>query len=253
MTVEITIQVPEALSEQVQRFRERLPEILERSEQIIRIQRPGRRLAPRIYHDSDGDPLHAVPRAVQVSGGERRPGGDEKALHIRLEESDGGVAAASLCLVLCNPGFLPGARQSLHKQILALLESPDAEDPAQDAEKGRKLAIVSTLPPEEVRKELDSLSESFGDNLLSGSGEGKLRRIEEFAERYDIADLGKIVFIDDAWPNLLPVAEQSSVRAIGFRGSGMYPETRGICLARRIPFAETVSDLEILLGKLQGE
>jgi hypothetical protein len=40
MTVEITIQVPDALGQQLQRFRERLPEVLERGLREVLVERP---------------------------------------------------------------------------------------------------------------------------------------------------------------------------------------------------------------------
>jgi hypothetical protein len=118
-------------------------------------------------------------------------------------------------------------------------------------EKGLKLAVISTLSPPAVGAELGGLREVF-EGVMSGGIGGKLPSIERFARKYEIGDLSRIAFIDDNAENLLPVMQETSVQAIGFRGSGMYPETSRICAERGLPFAETVRDLEKLLGLDQG-
>jgi hypothetical protein len=113
--------------------------------------------------------------------------------------------------------------------------------------KGLGLALVSRFPAEVVTERLGGLKQFFAGNVYSGGGQGKLECIREFAGTCGIADLADIAFVDDKPDNILPVAKGSDVYAIGFRGSGKYPQTRDLCDEKGIAFAEDAQALESLL------
>jgi FMN phosphatase YigB (HAD superfamily) len=112
-----------------------------------------------------------------------------------------------------------------------------------------RLSLISRNPVAVVRKSLGKMAPLFGDHVYSGGGSGKLACIRQFAEQIGIDDLSRIAFVDDKPNNILPVARESNVYVIGFRGSGKYPLTRQACLDEGIPFAETVDELTELLMK----
>lgn len=114
-------------------------------------------------------------------------------------------------------------------------------------ERNIKLAIISSWPIEIVDRRLGSVRAYFGDNLYNGRGAGKLDCIRAFVESNGIADLSAVAFVDDKPANLLPVAEGSTAKAIGFRGSGKYPEAADECKKRGIPYAYTANDLAKIL------
>jgi phosphoglycolate phosphatase-like HAD superfamily hydrolase len=117
------------------------------------------------------------------------------------------------------------------------------------ASEGTVLAIVSGFPPAFVSSRLGKIKDYFKENVHKGVGEGKLKRIQEIAKKYDIADLSRIIFIDDKPDNLIPISETSEARVIGFLGSGKY-RNRAFreCKKRGIPFAQTISQLREFLG-----
>jgi hypothetical protein len=61
----------------------------------------------------------------------------------------------------------------------------------------------------------------------------------------------RIAFVDHKPDNILPVAQESNIYVIGFRGSGKYPEARDVCSEQGIVFAEDAEELEkLLLGNV---
>lgn len=110
------------------------------------------------------------------------------------------------------------------------------------------MALISRFPTDELIKRLGDLKEYFGEHIYSGGGKAKLDCIQKFAKKLSIDDLSKIVFIDDKPDNFIPVAEESNVFVIGFRGSGKYPHAESSCEKLGIPFATTAEDLENLLA-----
>jgi hypothetical protein len=123
---------------------------------------------------------------------------------------------------------------------------------------GVKLAIASRFPVDAVVERLGGMQRYFGGRIFSGGGGGKLDCIKTFADQCGILDLSWIAFVDDKADNLLPVAQNSSVHVVGFRGSGKYPHTREVCKRHGIAFAEDVRELEnhllaLLHGREAGE
>lgn len=113
---------------------------------------------------------------------------------------------------------------------------------------GIHLSIVSSFPVQTVRELIGKLELYFKDNIFSGSGEGKLDKIIEFAQKIGINDMSKIAFIDDKPANLEPVKNNSNIYVIGFKGSGKYyPDVLNSCRELKITFAENVNDLKELL------
>jgi FMN phosphatase YigB (HAD superfamily) len=112
---------------------------------------------------------------------------------------------------------------------------------------GISLAVVSRFPEHMLQERLGALKAYFGTNVFSSSKGTKLDCIREFAAGIDCADLSRICFVDDKPANLIPVARQSDIRVIGFKGSGKYPETAGACREASIPFADSAERLEALL------
>ena len=114
-------------------------------------------------------------------------------------------------------------------------------------QKGRRLAVVSRFPAHLLEERLGALKDLFGEQVFSSSESDKLSCIRQFAADLGIDDLSGICFVDDKPANLIPVARESTVRAIGFAGSGKYPETAGACKDAGIPFADSAERLEKLI------
>lgn len=114
-------------------------------------------------------------------------------------------------------------------------------------DKGLILVLVSRFPAEVVIGLLGSTQRFFGSHIYSGGGKGKLDCIRQFARKCGIDSLAHVAFVDDKPDNILPVALESDVYAIGFRGSGKYPQARDICFEQGIAYAENVKELESLL------
>ncbi len=114
-------------------------------------------------------------------------------------------------------------------------------------QKGIRLAVVSRFPAHLLEERLGDLKTYFGEYVFSSSGSDKLSCIRRFAADIGVEVLGRICFVDDKPANLLPVARKSTIRAIGFAGSGKYPETAGACKEAGIPFADSADRLEQLI------
>lgn len=110
------------------------------------------------------------------------------------------------------------------------------------------MALVSRFPRDELINRLGALKEYFGEHIYSGGGKAKLDCIKEFAQKLSIDDLSGIVFIDDKPDNFIPVAKESDVFVIGFKGSGKYSHAETTCEEQGIPFAKTAKELEILIA-----
>ncbi len=108
---------------------------------------------------------------------------------------------------------------------------------------GVRLAVVSRFPEHQLQERLGRLSAYFGDRVYSSSQSDKLTCLRQLAADHGITDLSAICFVDDKPANLIPVAEASSIRVIGFRGSNKYPETAAACKQRNIPYAGSVDAL----------
>ena len=113
--------------------------------------------------------------------------------------------------------------------------------------KGLRLSVISRFPAEIVIGRLGPMQRFFGAHIYSGGGLGKLDRIREFANKCGIDDLARIAFVDDKPDNIVPVAQESDVYVIGFRGSGKYPKASHICRDQGIAFAEDIEGLRKLL------
>jgi len=113
--------------------------------------------------------------------------------------------------------------------------------------RGLRLALVSRFPAHLLEERLGGLKALFGAYVFSSSESDKLSCIRQFAADLGIDDLSGICFVDDKPANLLPVARKSTIRAIGFAGSGKYPETAGVCKDAGIPFADSPARLEQLI------
>jgi len=114
-------------------------------------------------------------------------------------------------------------------------------------EKGMRMAIVSRLPLDVLKEQIESLFPAFGGELRSSSGRTKFDCIRELADGWGINDLERISFIDDKPENLFPVWQHSRIHVIGFGGSGKYPQAHDMCLKEGIPFAESAKELKHLL------
>ena len=112
-----------------------------------------------------------------------------------------------------------------------------------------RLAVVSRFPPYLLEERLGPLKAYFGKNVFSSSKGNKLNCIRAFAADIGCSDLSRICFVDDKTANLIPVARGSSVRVIGFAGSGKYPKTADACKEAGIPFAASAEDLTKLILK----
>ena len=110
-----------------------------------------------------------------------------------------------------------------------------------------RLAVVSRLPAHLLKERLGRLKAYFGTNVFSSSRGTKLDCILAFAAGIDCSDLSRICFVDDKPANLLPVARESGIRVIGFKGSSKYPETSCECNNAGIPFAGSAGQLEKLI------
>ena len=110
------------------------------------------------------------------------------------------------------------------------------------------IALISRFPKEELIKRLGTLKKYFEDNVYSGGGKAKLDCIKAFAQTLSINDFSRIAFIDDKPDNFVPVAKESEVFVIGFKGSGKYPNAENVCKELGIPFALTARDLKNLLA-----
>ena len=130
-----------------------------------------------------------------------------------------------------NEDIIPGM-----EQLLRRLET-----------KGLMLALVSRFPAEVLQGMLGPIQRFFGSHVYSSGEQGKLACIREFAKKSGIRNLAQIAFVDDKPDNILSVARRSHVFAIGFRGSGKYPQARDICAEQGIAYAENVAELEELL------
>jgi hypothetical protein len=115
---------------------------------------------------------------------------------------------------------------------------------------GLHLGLASRIPPDIVSEKLGHLRPLFGNHIYSGGGEGKLLCIFKFADGIGVKNLNQIAFVDDKPANLLPVAANSVVRVIGFKGSGKYPEAPEVCLNNGISYAGNINDLENMLFNL---
>jgi ATP-dependent protease Clp ATPase subunit len=109
------------------------------------------------------------------------------------------------------------------------------------------IALISRFPKEELIKRLGALKKYFENNVYSGGGKAKLDCIKAFARTLSINDFSRIAFIDDKPDNFVPIAKDSDVFVIGFKGSGKYPHAENVCKELGIPFALTARDLENLL------
>jgi FMN phosphatase YigB (HAD superfamily) len=114
-------------------------------------------------------------------------------------------------------------------------------------QKGLQLALVSRFPAALLEERLGDLKVYFGKYVFSSSESDKLSCILQFAADLGIEDLSRICFVDDKPANLLLVARKSTIRAIGFAGSGKYPETAGVCKEAGIPVADSPARLEQLI------
>jgi FMN phosphatase YigB (HAD superfamily) len=112
---------------------------------------------------------------------------------------------------------------------------------------GISLAVVSRFPEHMLQERLGALKAYLGANVFSSSEGTKLACIRAFAANAGIQDHSRICFVDDKPANLIPVARESNIRVIGFKGSGKYPETAGACTAASIPFADSAEQLEQLI------
>jgi phosphoglycolate phosphatase-like HAD superfamily hydrolase len=112
------------------------------------------------------------------------------------------------------------------------------------------LGIASRIPVDMVAEKLDHLRPLFESHIYSGGGKGKLACIENLAQDTDIQHLSQIAFVDDKPDNLLPVANNSNARVIGFRGSGKYPHALNVCRDHGLQYANDVNELKKLLIEL---
>ena len=113
--------------------------------------------------------------------------------------------------------------------------------------RGLILALVSRFPAEVLEGMLGPIHRFFGSHIYSSGEQGKLVCIREFAKRCGIRNLAQIAFVDDKPDNIVSVARGSDVFAIGFRGSGKYPQARDICAEESIAYVENIGELEDLL------
>jgi len=114
------------------------------------------------------------------------------------------------------------------------------------------MALVSRFPADELTKRLGSLMKYFNEHIYSGGGKAKLDCIKTFAQKLTIDDLSQIAFIDDKPENFVPVAQNSEVFVIGFKGSGKYPHVETVCKDMGIAYATTAKELENLLFRRTG-
>jgi len=113
--------------------------------------------------------------------------------------------------------------------------------------RGLTLTLISLFPAEVLKEMLGPVQRFFGENIYSSGERGKLACIKEFARKSGIEYLAQIAFVDEKPDNIVSVARGSDVFAIGFRGSGKYPQAHKMCLEEAIAYADNVGELENLL------
>lgn len=232
--------------DQFQRFKELLEMALRRGKVVVHCEGGSGRTGTMagaywIYQGFTAD--EAIQRVREANAHAIETDGQQASLR-ELERAGASFAAAASLELVCfdlrgvivdhndDKSVVPGMRELIGDL----------------ADRGNKLAIVSSFPPDYVARHLEELQCHFADRILFGSGASKLDAIRAVAATLNIHE-SKVAFVEDKPNNLVPVSQNSSVRVIGFLGSGKYRDSlQKCCDERGLHFACSVEQLRSLLG-----